>query len=141
MPVVGAPDIERSFATTHAALALIMFVVPGIVALVCEPVLFLLADRHPRHWFIRGGVGAMAVGSAIAAAAPGPVTFAIGLCVAWVATGTATGLAQATLVDRWPDERGKTLIVTAGLGTSILPLRFGVRPDMWLVTIGPEQRR
>lgn len=39
------------------------------------------------------------------------------------------------------DEHGRTLIVTAGLGTSILPLRFGAAPDMWLITIGPEQRR
>lgn len=109
MPVVGAPDIERALDTTHAALALIMFVVPGIVALVCEPVLFLLADRHPRHRFIRGGVGAMAVGAGLVAIAPGPILFAIGTSIGAVATGTATGLAQATLVDRSPDERGKTL--------------------------------
>ena len=38
------------------------------------------------------------------------------------------------------DEGGRTLIVTAGLGTSILPLRLGARPDLWLVTIGPERR-
>lgn len=39
------------------------------------------------------------------------------------------------------DERGRTLIVTAGLGTSIVPLRLGAAPDMWLVRIGPEQGR
>jgi uncharacterized protein len=39
------------------------------------------------------------------------------------------------------DENGRTLIVGAGLGTSILPLRFGVPPDMWLVTLGPERGR
>ena len=38
------------------------------------------------------------------------------------------------------DERGRTLIVTAGLGTSVLPLRLGAVPDLWLVTIGPERR-
>ncbi len=35
-------------------------------------------------------------------------------------------------------EDGKTMIVGAGLGTSILPLRLGAVPDMWLVTIGPN---
>lgn len=35
-------------------------------------------------------------------------------------------------------ENGRTLIVTAGLGTSILPLRLGAVPDLWLVTIGPR---
>ena len=38
------------------------------------------------------------------------------------------------------DERGRTLIVGAGLGTSILPLRLGAVPDLWVVTIGPERR-
>ena len=34
-------------------------------------------------------------------------------------------------------EDGKTLIVTAGLGTSGLPFRLGAVPDLWLLTIGP----
>ena len=38
------------------------------------------------------------------------------------------------------DEGGKTLIVSAGLGTSILPLRLGARPDLWLVTLRPKRR-
>jgi uncharacterized protein len=33
-------------------------------------------------------------------------------------------------------ERGQALIVSAGLGTSILPLRFGAPPDLWLLTLG-----
>ena len=32
-------------------------------------------------------------------------------------------------------ERGEVLIVTAGLGTSVLPFRFGARPDVWLITV------
>jgi predicted MPP superfamily phosphohydrolase len=34
-------------------------------------------------------------------------------------------------------ERGKTLIVGAGLGTSLLPLRIGAPPEMWLVELRP----
>jgi hypothetical protein len=35
-------------------------------------------------------------------------------------------------------EDGKTLIVTAGVGTSILPLRIGAPPDIWLLDLrGP----
>ena len=37
-------------------------------------------------------------------------------------------------------ERGRLLIVTAGLGTSMLPLRLGARPDLWLITLGPAER-
>lgn len=32
-------------------------------------------------------------------------------------------------------EGGKTLIVSAGLGTSVLPLRIGAVPDMWLIRL------
>ena len=38
------------------------------------------------------------------------------------------------------DEHGKTLIVSAGLGTSILPLRLGTRPDVWVVNLRPGKR-
>lgn len=34
------------------------------------------------------------------------------------------------------NENDKALIVTAGLGTSNLPLRFGAPPDVWLITLG-----
>ena len=37
-------------------------------------------------------------------------------------------------------EGSKLLVVTAGLGTSYLPLRFGAPPDIWLITIqGPAR--
>ena len=37
-------------------------------------------------------------------------------------------------------EEGKTLVVGAGVGTSILPLRIGAPPDMWLLELGPVRR-
>ena len=33
-----------------------------------------------------------------------------------------------------------TTIVTAGLGTSEVPLRYGAPPDIWLITVGPTQQ-
>jgi predicted MPP superfamily phosphohydrolase len=33
-------------------------------------------------------------------------------------------------------ERGKILVVTAGLGTSGVPLRLGAVPDLWLIEVG-----
>lgn len=35
-------------------------------------------------------------------------------------------------------ERGNTLFVTAGLGTSIVPVRLGARPDIWLIETCPR---
>ena len=34
-------------------------------------------------------------------------------------------------------EDGKILVVGAGLGTSLLPLRIGAPPDLWLLELGP----
>jgi hypothetical protein len=35
-------------------------------------------------------------------------------------------------------EGGKTLVVGAGLGTSVLPIRIGVPPDLWVLELGPK---
>ena len=35
------------------------------------------------------------------------------------------------------DDAGQIVVVGAGLGTSILPLRYGAMPDAWLVTLQP----
>ncbi|MEO6359165.1 MAG: metallophosphoesterase, partial [Sphingomicrobium sp.] len=37
------------------------------------------------------------------------------------------------------DESGKTLIVSSGIGTSVIPLRFGAMPDWWLLTLVPPR--
>jgi predicted MPP superfamily phosphohydrolase len=34
-------------------------------------------------------------------------------------------------------ERGNVLVVTAGLGTSVVPIRLGARPDIWLIEVRP----
>lgn len=35
------------------------------------------------------------------------------------------------------DENGRTMVISAGLGTSVLPFRLGAVPDLWLVEVGP----
>lgn len=37
-------------------------------------------------------------------------------------------------------QHGKTLVTSAGLGTSILPVRLFTRPEIWLIEIRPPQR-
>lgn len=38
------------------------------------------------------------------------------------------------------ENAGITLVTSAGLGTSVLPLRFFTRPEIWLITIQPNAR-
>jgi predicted MPP superfamily phosphohydrolase len=59
----------------------------------------------------------------------------------WVgplATASSYGKRYACGIIR---ERGSTLIVGAGIGTSLLPLRIGAPPDMWLIELGPPADR
>lgn len=49
--------------------------------------------------------------------------------------GTSSGLFYPCGVSR---TNGRTLIVAAGIGTSILPLRWNAPPDFWLITAGPR---
>ena len=37
-------------------------------------------------------------------------------------------------------DHGKRIVVSTGVGTSILPLRLGAVPDLWLLTLGPKSR-
>jgi len=38
------------------------------------------------------------------------------------------------------EQHGKTLITSAGLGTSLLPIRLFTQPEIWLIEIRPPQR-
>ena len=106
---MAEPEIERSFGASHAFATALLFLVPGIVALVVEPILFVLADRYPRRWFIRGGLIAMAGACLIGAYAQHPIVLAAAQSVTWCAIGAASGLAQATLVDAAGDARARTI--------------------------------
>ena len=37
------------------------------------------------------------------------------------------------------NERGRRIVITAGIGTSVLPLRLRTPPDLWLLTLGPAK--
>jgi len=128
VPSGGAPDIERSLALSHTATAMVLFLVPGVVQLVLDPVWFLLAERLGRALLVRAGLAVMAATSLVAALAPGPVTLAAALSIWGVATGAAASLSELVLIDRWPDQRARAMsrIVLLGLaGDFAAPLLLG----------------
>lgn len=119
VPYGSGAQIERAFGLSYTSTAIAMFVVPGAIAMVVEPFIFLLADRYPRALFLRAGVALMAISLVAVAAAPNAIVLSIAITVFWIATGSSVSLAQATLVDRNPGERGRTiarwtLLSTAG---------------------------
>ena len=128
MPSGGAPDIERALGLSHTATAVVLFLVPGVVQLVLDPVWMVLSERLGRPWLIRGGLAVMAASSLAAAVAPGPVTLATALSIWGVATGAATSCSELTLIDRWPDRRARTMArwtLLAMIGDFAAPMLLG----------------
>jgi MFS family permease len=109
VPSVGAAGIQHAFATSYEATAWVLLLAPSLVAMAVEPVLFLLADRHPRKWFVCGGLLAMSAAALVAAWSPHPYVLAAALSVAFIASGSGVALAQATLMDAYPAERERVM--------------------------------
>ncbi len=116
MPALGAPDIQHGLGATYELTAWVLLLVPGVAALVLEPVILLRADRAPRRWFVAGGLGAMGLAAWVAAAAPGPIVLSAAISLAWVASGTAVGLAQVVLVETYAGGRERAMTRWAMLG-------------------------
>jgi MFS family permease len=127
-PSMSAPDIQRAFSLRHASTTLVIFVVPAIVGFVVEPIVFLASDRYPRKWFIAGGLGAMALASFAAALAPNVAVLAAAISCWYVAAGASAPVAQATLVDRDPDQAARTMTrwtLFSAIGDLLAPLALG----------------
>lgn len=109
VPSVGAAEIQAGFAASYSVTALALLFVPGLVAMFVEPALFVLSDRHPRKWFVCGGLLAMGLAAWGAAWAPNVHALSAALTLAYLGSGCGVALAQATLVDARPREAARIL--------------------------------
>lgn len=117
VPSVGSADIQASFQASYQTMAWALLLVPGLVALLVEPALFVLADRYPRKWFVCGGLLAMAVAAFAAAAAPSVPVLAGAVALSYIASGCGVSLSQATLIDARPEARERVMARWTLLGT------------------------
>ncbi len=116
MPALGAPEIQHGLGASYETTAWVLLLVPGVVALVLEPLIFLHADRQPRERFVVGGLLAMAVAAVVAALAPGAIVLSAAISISWVASGCAVGLAQVALVESHPGGRERAMTRWAMMG-------------------------
>jgi MFS family permease len=125
--VVGSPSIQQGFGSSYAGLAFALLLVPSLIGLALEPLLYLAADRVPRRRFVLGGLFVLSAASFAAALAPSVAFLAIAEAVGGVAAGCAVTLSQATLIDAYPARREQVMArwVLAGLAGDLLaPLLF-----------------
>ena len=110
VPFVGAPEIQREFGVSYGeAAGWLIFAMTG-AATVIEPVIFLLADRYPKRWFVIGGL--VSVGAACLAAGLAPSYWLLfaALSLYGPASGTGVALAQAALADARPHDLERALV-------------------------------
>ena len=118
VPSVGSAEIHADFAASYQTMAWALLLAPALLALLLEPVLFVLADRYPRKWFVCGGLLAMSAAAFVAAAAPSVPVLAVAIAISVVASGCGVALSQATLIDAQPEARERVLARWALLGTA-----------------------
>lgn len=116
VPSLGSADIQASFGTTYGTTAAALLLVPGLVALIVEPVLFVLADRYPRKGFVVGGLLAMGVAAMAAALATNVLALIAAVTLSFLGSGCGVALAQASLVDASPERSEQALARWALLG-------------------------
>ncbi len=146
IPFVGAPGIQRDLGISYGQAAGWVLTSFGLLALVLEPPLFLLADRYPRRFFVCGGLLAEGLICLLAGFAPGFGTLLVAVALYGPASGVGVGLAQATLMDAHPDDRERILVrwtLSGSLGDLATPALFsalalvawGWREAFWIVAV------
>lgn len=126
---VGTADIERDLGLSYATVGLAMFTVPGLIAMVLEPPLMLLAhDRGPRVAMVCG-LAAMGLGLAASGLVGGWVMLAACSTVYFVGSGIGVNLAKTALVDAHPDRSAWVMArwtLAGALGDIAAPLLLAV---------------
>ncbi len=109
MPTVGTPGIQADFGIRYSTAAFIVFTGPLLVSWLLEPPLFLLADRYRKKLFVCGGLFAMGGLELTIGLSASFWVVAFALLLSGVASGAGVSLAQATLMDLYPDDRERIM--------------------------------
>jgi MFS family permease len=105
VPSVGAPGIQGAFGLSYLRVAGILLVVPGLLALLIEPPLFLLADRASKRRFVVAGLLALGLCQFLAGSAGNAWVLLFALMLSAPLSGVGVNLSQAVLMDANPGER------------------------------------
>lgn len=129
VPFVGAPGIKSEFGLSYLASAGGLLVTIQLFSMVIEPPLFMLADRYPRKWFVCGGLLVLAGVCVLASLAPVYWMLLVAVALYGPASGMGVSLAQATLVDLYPEQRERMLTrwtLLGALGDLATPALFAL---------------
>lgn len=127
IPFVAAPEIKSDFGVSYGQAAGWLLTAMGALGIVLEPPLFLLADRHPRRWFVCGGLAVLGGSCLLASIAPSYGVLVVALLIFGPASGCGVTLSQATLMDAHPEDRERVMVrwtLSGELGDLLAPAFF-----------------
>ncbi|HEX6245902.1 MAG TPA: MFS transporter [Polyangiales bacterium] len=109
VPVSAAGLFQTHLSLSASLLTLGLFTIPVGIAIVIEPPLFLWAGKRSRTRVISVSLLLVALGAVLLAFTRSFVGLLLSLTVWYPAIGLASGLAQAELMDREPEQRERNL--------------------------------
>ena len=118
------PTIKTEFALTYTQVGL-LFTLPGLIAVLGEPIIGLLGDTRHRRALVLGGIFATTIGLMLIAGAQQYWPLLLAECVMYVASGAYVNLSQATLIDCQPQRAEQTMarwVLLGSIGVMISPL-------------------
>jgi FSR family fosmidomycin resistance protein-like MFS transporter len=124
IPFVASPEIKSEFGVSYGQAAGWLLTAVGVLGVIFEPPLFVLADRHPRRWFVCGGLAVLGATCLLAAAAPSYGVLVVALLLFGPASGCGVTLSQATLMDANPRDRDRMMVrwtLAGELGDLVVP--------------------
>jgi MFS family permease len=135
IPFVGAPGIQTEFGISYGMAAGWPQTALLLLSVVLEPPLLLLADRYPRKRFVAGGLVLLGLLTLAAAFAPTYWTL-LAIFLLWGPTsGLVTPVAQAVLMDAYPDRREQMMtrwVLFGEAGDLAAPLAFALLAPLGL---------
>lgn len=118
------PYLRNEFALTYTQVGL-LFTLPGLLALLLDPVVGLLGDTRHRRLLVVGGISATLCGLLMISVAQSYSALLLAFCVMYLASGAYVNLSQATLIDRNPDRAEHTMArwtLLGSIGVAAAPL-------------------
>ncbi len=118
------PYFKTDFNLTYTQIGL-LFTLPGLVALILEPMIGLIGDTRHRRWLVVGGIAASVMGLVLIGTAQIYGVILAAFCIMSPASGAYVNLAQATLIDSNPTRAEQTMarwVLLGSVGVAISPL-------------------
>lgn len=126
--VVALPFVRDEFHLSYEQ-AGFLFTVGSLSAMVIEPVINLLSDRHSKRLFIVLGMFSLVMSFLLTSATSSYGMLLLAFALIFPGIGIALDLAQATLIDAAPDASSHTMTrwtIMAGIGDLLAPLAVGI---------------